>query len=406
MARIAIYIGRHLCTAPRPQKEAEALAAAGHEVTVHGVSYDPIYASRDQQLAAGKRWRWEPVADFSSHAPGRRLAWLACRLRHRAAKSWFERSGRVTADVWGYANRALARHAARRPADLTIVHAEGGLWFGRRMQEDGARVGVDFEDWFSRDLTPAQQRGRPVAVLAALEEELLRHCHYRLTTSRSLAAGLAGAYGVSAPAVAYNTFPSGLPPPSPASRPTVSLHWFSLVLGPERGLETLAAALPHLLGDWRLLLRGETSPGYRQQWLGLVPAALRPRIQFLPTVPAGELPARLAEHDIGLALDVSAIPSRNLTITNKLFHYLQAGLAVAASDTAGHREALDIAPDAGQLFPAGDATGLARVLNRWLADRTSLRATRHGARAAFERHFAHERQQHLYAELADRALAR
>ena len=41
MAKILITIGGHLCMAPRPQKEAEALASAGFDVTVRGFWFDP-----------------------------------------------------------------------------------------------------------------------------------------------------------------------------------------------------------------------------------------------------------------------------------------------------------------------------------------------------------------------------
>lgn len=401
MARIRIYIARHLCTAPRPQKEAAALAAAGHDVSIHGVSYDARFAPRDAALAAGQAWRWEPAADFSGSRP---LRWLACRVRHRLAKAWYARTGQVSADVWSFANRELARHAHHQPADLTIVHSEGGLWFGHRLAGTGARVGVDFEDWFSRDLTAAQRRGRPVTELAELEIALLRDCRYRLTTSRCLAEALGAAAGTEPPAVIYNTFPAGPSPARPVPREALHLHWFSLVLGPARGLETLMAALPKLRGDWQLCLRGDEQPGYRSHLLSLLPAVLHPRIHFAPTVPAAELPARLAEHDVGLALDVSTITSRNLTITNKLFHYLQAGLAVAASATAGHQEALALAPGAGALFAPDDSTALAGVLNRWLSDRSAVQSARLAARQAFEQQFAHERQQPRYAELAGQAL--
>lgn len=404
MSRIRIYLARHLCTAPRPQKEAEALAAAGHDVSVHGVAYDPAFARRDAALADGRRWRWEPVADFTRTAASRWLAWRICRLRHRLAKEWFTLTGRIASDVWSNANDRLARHALASSADLTIVHAEGGLWFGRQLQQRGARVGVDFEDWFSQDLTPVQRRGRPVAELAALERTLLQTARYRLTTSHCLARALAEAYAAPPPDVIYNTFPAGSPPPAPVAAPALRLHWFSLVLGPDRGLETLFAALPRLSGHWQLSLRGEAQTGYREHLLSLLPGALRDRVAFQPTVAAADLPARLAEHDIGLALDVSSIPSRNLTITNKFFHYLHAGLAVAATATAGHREALAAIPEAGALFPAGDAEALARLLNRWEGDRPAMLEARRAARAAFERHFSHERQQHRYVELAKLAL--
>ena len=53
MAKILILIGAHLCTAPRPQKEAETLANAGHDVTVRGCWFDPEMVKRDRLNIGG-----------------------------------------------------------------------------------------------------------------------------------------------------------------------------------------------------------------------------------------------------------------------------------------------------------------------------------------------------------------
>lgn len=405
MARIRIYIARHLCTAPRPQKEADALAAAGHDVTVHGVAYRSDYSSRDVALAAGRSWRWEPAADFSRWwaAP----AWSLARLRHRSAKEKYLINGYIDPDLWSYANDRLMRHALAKPADLTLVHSEGALWFSRELRRLGCRVGVDFEDWFSEDLSPSQRHARPVALLAGLEQESLHATPYALAPSQSMAAAMAQTFDAPAPSVVYNTFPETTPPTPPRLNASgrVRLHWFSLTLGPERGLETLFSSLSLLEGDWELHLRGEVAPGYRHHLLGLAPKPLHGRIFFSPTAAASALPSLIAENDIGLALDVSTIRSRNLTITNKLFQYLQAGLAILASDTGGHREILSKAPDCGSIFTENKPEDIARLLNRWLNDRTLLHTARLAAREAYVRHFSHESQRPLYAELARRALS-
>lgn len=404
MARIRIYIARHLCTAPRPQKEADALAAAGHTVSIHGISYQKTFAERDRAIASGRDWTWEPVVDFTS--AHRRWAWFVTRLRHRLARELFATTGWRTANVWGYANTALAAHALHSEADLTIAHAEGPLWFARKLLRGGARVGADFEDWFSQDLTPAQRRGRPVATLAALEGDLLRRTRYTFTTSRALADAMARHFDAPPPCVIYNTFPAGPEPALPSAlRAPVKLHWFSLVIGPERGLETLFAALPFVRGEWELHLRGEIASDYRSRLLGSVPPQLAQRVNFHPTIPSSELPAALAEYDVGLALEVSSIPSRNLTLTNKFFHYLQAGLAVVASDTAGHREGIAQAPGAGILFPAGDAAALANAISHWTTDPSHLLQSRRAARHAFVSRLSHEHQATRYAERAALALA-
>lgn len=406
MACIRIYIGRHLCTAPRAQKEAEALARAGHTVSVHGVAYRPEYSQRDADLIAGRDWSWSPAADYTR--TGQRARWWLARIRHRLSREWYARTGRMLDDVWGYANGVLAQHAMQQPADLTIVHAEGGLWFGERLLRAGHRVGVDFEDWFSRDLTAAQRRGRPVRELEQLERTLLHATPYAFTTSHALARTMATELGAPEPAVIHNTFSMGSAPVEPepftAGRP-VRLHWFSLVLGPERGLENLFAALPAVQGRWELHLRGDSTPAYRQSLLGLVPTGLRAQIFFHPTVDAVRLPAVLQTYDIGLALEISAIPSRNLTITNKFFHYLQAGLAVVASDTAGHREGMVLAPEAGILFPAGNPAALTAALNQLTTNPERLLACRRHAAEAFRVRAAHEHQAGRYAERAALTLA-
>ncbi len=404
MARIRLYIARHLCTAPRPQKEATALAAAGHEVSIHGVSYRADFAARDRTLASGQSWRWEPVVDYAP--PWQRLAWAWTRFRHQRARRRYQQAGRIEADVWSYANRLLQAHALHAPAELTIAHAEGSLWFARELHRRGHRVGVDFEDWFSRDLALSQRQGRPVKLLAELEAYLLSATPYALATSAAMAQAMADAYGTPPAVPLYNSF-SETHPPAPRVRDPqapIRLHWFSLVLGPERGLETLFDALPALSGNWALHLRGEAQPGYAESLRQRLPAHLQPRIHFLSTVPTAQLPEYIAENDIGLALDRSDIPSRNLTVTNKLFQYLQAGLAVLASDTAGHREVLDRAPACGAVFRDGDPDAIAAALNPWLAQPDALASSQRAARQAYLEYFAHDRQSHRYAELAAQAL--
>jgi glycosyltransferase involved in cell wall biosynthesis len=406
MARIRIYLGRHLCTAPRPQKEADALAAAGHEVSVHGLCFDPALARRDLELVAGQRWIFSPYADVRPPRPSRRLRWYLFRLSHRLARESWRHLRLFGSGTFGYGARALRRHALHQPADLTIFHSETGLLAATALRARGLRVGVDFEDWFSRDLPLTERSRRATPLLARLELEALRRDRYLLAPSRALAHAL-GQLGGSTPEVIYNSFPG------PASstlleRPEgdrVSLHWFSQTLGPARGLETLAAALPALRFPWSLHLRADDPSDWFQQLLALVPRPLHPHIHLHPTVPAAALPAHLARHDIGLATDGPVSTSRDLTISNKFFQYLQAGLAVVAGDTAGHREALALLPGAGILYPSDDAPALARALQTLGGAPATLASARAAARAAHALHFAHELHAPRIPALAARALA-
>ena len=76
---------------------------------------------------------------------------------------------------------------------------------------------------------------------------------------------------------------------------------------------------------------------------------------------------------VGVMVNTSTnVTVRNLTITNKILQYSNAGLAVVASDTAGQREVLGRAGGAGIAVPLDNAEALARVLDSLLADRAAL----------------------------------
>lgn len=406
MARILILIGGHLCTAPRPQKEADTLAAAGHDVTVAGVWFDAELVERDRALLADKDWTFYPALDFR---PGQRDR-LGVRLQSAGARRLYRWLKIKTPALLGYGARGLLRLAQTISADLTIVHSEAGLWVGQRLMQQGYAVGVDFEDWFSQDLLPSARQTRPIAWIAELEAVLLRGCSYRLMPSQAMAEAIAAHYRVAPPTVVYNVFPQTKPhmkPEQPQARAhrNLRLHWFSQTIGPGRGLELLFEALPYLTQAVEVHLRGTCSPT-NQTWLAhQIPLGWAPHIHIHPTVPNGELPARIAENDIGLALEQIDPPSRNLTVTNKLFQYLQAGLAVVATDTAGQREVFQQAPAIGHLVAAGDAQALATAIDNLICDPDRLQAAKAAARQAAQSRFSWELEEKTLLAATERALS-
>jgi glycosyltransferase involved in cell wall biosynthesis len=91
------------------------------------------------------------------------------------------------------------------------------------------------------------------------------------------------------------------------------------------------------------------------------------------------LPAKIAEHDIGYAGEVADIPSRNLTATNKIFQYLQGGLAVVASDTDGQKEVAKLAGEAVTLYASASTEELHSCLARVIANPGQLAAAKSAA---------------------------
>jgi hypothetical protein len=426
--RIVILTGNSLCHNPRVIKEAAALAAAGFDVEILGAWLDAGLKARDLELLQGTSFRFTPVLD----ATVQKISWWPSRALVKAAHVWHQSTGSESHWQLGYTVGALARAARQRKADLFIAHSEPALWaltklknqkseIGNRQTEirdlgirkqksEGAsqfqlsafsfqnfRIGVDMEDWFSEDLLPEARKRRPIRLLKSLEQRALCFASYGTCTSQAMSAALAKEYGCRPPAVVYNTFPWADRQALDGQfkdrrdRTVPSLHWYSQTLGAGRGLEELFAALPQVKFPLEIHLRGNLSAGVEAWLWPLVPENCRARVFLHPLVSNDELLSRIAEHDIGFAGEQKYCPSRDLTVTNKILHYLLGGLAVVASDTAGQREIAAQADGAVQIYPSDDLAALAQRLNFWLENPDRLAAAKAAALQAAERTFCWER---------------
>ncbi len=394
--RITIASGNHLCSNPRVVKEADALSAAGFEVYVLGGAYIAELKRRDLDLAAGRRWKYLPAYDLTRNAVGR----LLLKAKRRCGLFLWSQLGAANAWQIFYGTGSLRRAVARLDADLTIAHWEAALPAVVAQQRRGRPVGIDMEDWFSEDLLPPARSSRPIDLLASFEKRLLAEGVHSTCTSEAMADALVARYGCRRPVVIRNVFPAGereaidgewrdragmrglcpcnFPAKVRPSGASVSIHWYSQTIGPGRGLEELLEAAQALTGDFEIHLRGDSAK--YSAWLNsLIVGPLHQRVHLHPLVHNSELLARITEHDIGFAGEHSSPPSRDLTITNKFFQYLQGGLAVMASATSGQREAAREADGSVSLYPCGDVNGLREVLQRLIDDRSKLAAMRAAA---------------------------
>jgi glycosyltransferase involved in cell wall biosynthesis len=398
-----LLTGGVLCNNPRVIKDADTLADAGWDVEVLGAWITDEYVARDRAVMAGRGWRWTPVVQPSSSA------WP--RVRTRLAREVGARTGLRTGRQLGYAGPELLRTALERQADIYVAHSEPALWAIRQLATRGCRVGVDFEDWFSRDNGADQHRRHIAAYLEDLERHVVRVAALRMSPSRAMSAAISAAYDCEPPAVVYNAFPwserarfdGARRDRTSCDRP--SLLWYSQTIGPGRGLELLCAALAEVSADAEVHIRGKSTEAYRTSLVSRLPDAWKSRVFFHAPVSVDELPSRIAEHDIAFSGEDAASPSRDLTITNKVLHGLVAGLAVVASDTAGTREVAVLAPGAVFVFDAGQPGSLAACLRALLQSRETLTAAQAAALNAARSTLSWEHQQPTLLEAYTRARA-
>jgi len=403
--KILVLTASHLCRNPRVVKEATTLGAAGYDVTVMTVSAQPRFERIDRELRRGLPFQ-RVALDYASPAPARRLA----NFLQRSA-TWLARLGCSALKVQlpqslGPAF-ALLKLARAFPADLTIVHTEIPIWAAQHLIRAGRRVAVDVEDWYSEDLLFADRRSRPIALLRRAEAFALNRGVYASATSQSMADALVAAYRCPPPIVLRNSFP--LQPHSRLDRPAAAgpadFIWFSQTIGPGRGLELFLSAWAQTQTPSRVFLLGDERRGYGQQLRSGLPAARRGDLRLLPLVTPAELPLVLARFDVGLALEPNWPVNRDITISNKILQYLNAGLAVVATDTAGQTEVMRAAPASGLLVSAHETAQLAAQLDGLIGDRARLTACQQAARAAAVAEFCWEKDAPRLLAAVDRALA-
>ena len=113
-------------------------------------------------------------------------------------------------------------------------------------------------------------------------------------------------------------------------------------------------------------------------------AAANPAVRWLDWVPAAELPALVAEHDVCLGIFGTGDKARRV-VPNKVFQGAAAGCAIVTSDTPPQRRVL---ADAAVLVPPGDPEALAGALRRLAGDRGEVTRLRQQSRELARQEFA------------------
>jgi glycosyltransferase involved in cell wall biosynthesis len=279
--------------------------------------------------------------------------------------------------------------AASRHAALYIGHYPEGLAAAAAAaREVGAKLAFDAEDFH----TGEPEGGDDLIHVDSLQRRYLPLCDYVTAGSVGIANALTREYGIRPPTAIYNVFPlqdrerlDGLT--RDRCGDYLSLYWYSQVIGLDRGIQDAIRAAGLLKGPVQIHLRGIVNGDVREALLGLAhECGVADYVYFHDVVPPGELLSRTAEHDVGLALEDGSVYNRAICTTNKLFFYMLAGLAVAATAVPGQAAVLSGNTTAAAIYPARDYERLAGILEAWRVDRARLsRAKAAAAQWAEER---------------------
>lgn len=383
--RIAMLLHKSVAHDTRVQREASALAEAGHELTVVHL----------------------PAPGKGPEPNGQPFGLTPATLQRNRER--LPRPIRLGAE----ATRLARRAAAIRP---DVIHAHDaamllpGLLAARR---SGARLIYD-----SHELaTGVPYRGGAwPSVVAAVERFGAPRADAVITVSDGIATRLRERYALRATPTVIRNVPD-LPPPGAAQggppvpdlRHELGVNGSPLILhqgavAAGRGCKTLVRAVS-LLPDAHLLFLGGEGPYVEHIRMTAWEAGVGDRTHLLEPVPPEALLAHTAQADIGVSLLEDSCENHRLALPNKLFEYLAAGLPVIVSDLP-EAASLVRARGIGWCTDPADPGSVATTLRTALAQRDDAGLRTRLEQAATELSWENEKQGLLavYETLANTAL--
>ena len=330
MKKIIIFTQSPVSRAPRVVKEANCLSNAGYMVTVYALFHNEDVLKNDIELLKDGIV-YKPGANLTKNSISNGLIRLKRRIYMELVPF-----GIQSKHALGYGYIRYLKMLKAEKADLYIGHEEMSLALAKELILDGRKVAFDFEDYHSHDLLVKDRKYRPITLLKDLESYILKNSAYTMTTSDSLAEELTKTYNAPLPKTIYNSFKRHYITSKIKQNASPSLVWISQIIGPGRGLELLIESVLKSNLSFKLTLVGKKDEKYCQALINKISSNLT--IEFSNYIPADEIAEYLTRFDLGIAFEETEPLNKDLTIANKIFHYLNSGIGVLATNTKGQRE--------------------------------------------------------------------
>jgi glycosyltransferase involved in cell wall biosynthesis len=352
---------------PRLVKEADSLILAGYEVTVIYAYWNDWGTAFDAQFLPRKKWKAIRAGGHPTEQPA---IYLFSRI-------WFKLSllaFRLNLFKWDSAiSRSsffLTREAKKHRADLYIAHNLGALPAAFKAAGVYKKpCWFDAED-FHRYETTDDENDAGVQLKIHMEDKYIPRLNYLSASSPQIGERYEQLYPGKKTVVLLNVFPKTLivNAQTQESALPVKLFWFSQTIGKNRGVEQVIGVLKNFAPKtFQLHLLGKLDDDLQ----AMVNHA---DIFCYPPIPPDEIVHFASQFDIGLSTELNEPQNRDICLTNKLFTYIQSGLAVIASDTSAQNAFFNNYPNAGKIY--NDDLDLKAVFTYYLQNPQAISETK------------------------------
>lgn len=385
--KIVLITSGHPAANPRIVKEAQAFHDAGHEVTLL-YCYLIEWATREEeQLFHNVKWKHLLIGG----SPGvDKITFHFTRLRQKVSSILSKRTGnnkRFAERVQARCYDELLIAAKSIKADWYIGHNLGTIAVCvHAAKANGAYAGFDFEDYHRGELS--EEQSNDLERVKFLENKYVPGLSYISTASPLISKAVEADFPMLKVPVAtiLNVFPKErlVAAPKLSGSGALKLVWFSQTIGRGRGLEYLFQALIQLNDpNISLTLVGRMDPIFGDL------VAQTQQITKCPILLQGVVPPQHLEHfcadfDIGLALETGFSKNNAMALSNKIFTYLHAGLAIIFFATSMQQQFNDEF-HCGRMVAIGDVDGLCKAIRDYFDAELLMEQKKNNLRLACNR---------------------
>ena len=368
MKHICIITSGQPSANPRLVKEAITLQENNYEITVFYTPISPWADQFDQQLFSDTPLiKWVRVG---YHSTGQKYRYKLARTRRK----FYERLFKYNIGGSGFSEKSISLYSQELKkavkdykADLYIAHNLGAL----PAAVSGAKKNNAFAVFDAEDFHRGEDCEGSLHYNVAKSIEDINFPKLKYITAASPLIGLkySKLYTSLPVTIINNTFSiKYLQPFRSANNKTLSLFWFSQIVGGQRGLEGIINGL-NLLGDADISFNilGNCPSQYKDHLLSL--SDHPGKINFFPATSLENIFKMASAFDIGIASEIPYCENRDICLTNKIFTYILSGNCILASDTAAQSKFLNENPTIGTLYDHRDINDIAAKLNKLYLNR-------------------------------------
>jgi hypothetical protein len=338
LKKICLLTPGHISTDPRLIKEAITLSNAGFKVHVIFTQYISYLLPIDEKiLKDNPNWTFDCL-NWIGNTPISKLKRIYNGLNQKLFIYLFKK--KKLTDLAQLLNRNYSwqfSKAKKTNADLYIAHNLGALPIAiNAARKNNKKCAFDAED-FHRNEDSNDHNSLYVKLKIATEEAYIDQLDY-MTASSPLIVNQYSLLFKQKPVAILNVFPK-IAPFEFIDNNTgpLKLLWFSQTVGPNRGLEELVDAIKVSLVPVELNLVGNFVGDFKRHIIRESSIITNLTLQLLPNVSPEKIFEIAVNCDIGVAAEPNYPLNRDICLTNKLFTYIQSGLAVLASATTAQK---------------------------------------------------------------------